>query len=66
MSEKILEVKDLQVNFRTYAGISHAVRGVDFYLNRGGNTCDRWRVRMRKDSYIESDYGVASGIEYRY
>ncbi len=35
MSEKILEVKDLQVNFRTYAGISHAVRGVDFYLNRG-------------------------------
>ena len=35
MSEKILEVKDLQVNFRTYAGISHAVRGVNFYLNRG-------------------------------
>lgn len=35
MSEKILEVNDLQVSFRTYAGISHAVRGVDFYLNRG-------------------------------
>lgn len=35
MSEKILEVKDLQVSFRTYAGISHAVRGVDFYLNKG-------------------------------
>ena len=35
MSEKILEVKNLEVSFRTYAGISHAVRGVDFYLNRG-------------------------------
>ncbi|MDE6938209.1 MAG: ABC transporter ATP-binding protein, partial [Lachnospiraceae bacterium] len=35
MSEKILEVKDLHVSFRTYAGVSHAVRGVDFYLNKG-------------------------------
>ena len=35
MSEKILEVKDLNVSFHTYAGISHAVRGVDFHLNRG-------------------------------
>lgn len=35
MSEKILEVKDLHVSFHTYAGTSHAVRGVDFYLNKG-------------------------------
>ncbi len=35
MSEKLLEVKDLHVSFKTYAGISHAVRGVDFYLNKG-------------------------------
>lgn len=35
MSEKILEVKDLHVSFHTYAGVSHAVRGVDFYLNKG-------------------------------
>ena len=35
MSEKLLEVKDLQVSFNTYAGTSHAVRGVDFYLNKG-------------------------------
>lgn len=35
MSEKILEVQNLQVSFHTYAGISHAVRGVDFSLCKG-------------------------------
>lgn len=35
MNNKILEVKDLQVSFKTYAGVSHAVRGVDFFLERG-------------------------------
>lgn len=35
MSERILEVKDLHVSFRTYAGVSHAVRGVSFYLDKG-------------------------------
>ena len=35
MSEKLLEVKDLHVSFKTYAGTSHAVRGVDFHLNQG-------------------------------
>lgn len=34
-NEKILEVKDLRVSFKTYAGISRAVRGVDFHLNKG-------------------------------
>lgn len=35
MNEKILEVKNLNVSFKTYAGISHAVRGVDFELHKG-------------------------------
>ncbi|MET4559252.1 ABC transporter ATP-binding protein [Lysinibacillus parviboronicapiens] len=35
MSKKILEVKDLKVNFKTYAGIVHAVRGVNFDLSEG-------------------------------
>ena len=35
MDEKILEVRNLSVSFHTYAGTSHAVRGVDFYLNKG-------------------------------
>lgn len=33
--KRILEVKNLNISFRTYAGISRAVRGVDFHLNRG-------------------------------
>ncbi|WP_042221437.1 ABC transporter ATP-binding protein [Oceanobacillus manasiensis] len=33
--EKILEVKDLHVTFRTYGGTVKAVRGVDFHLNKG-------------------------------
>ena len=33
--ENILEIKNLYVNFNTYAGKVHAVRGVDFNLNRG-------------------------------
>ncbi|OEH55990.1 peptide ABC transporter ATP-binding protein [Oceanobacillus sp. E9] len=33
--EKILEVKDLHVTFTTYGGSVQAVRGVNFYLNKG-------------------------------
>ncbi|GEK32382.1 oligopeptide transport ATP-binding protein OppD [Kurthia zopfii] len=35
MAETILEVKDLQINFKTYAGVVHAVRGVNFDLKQG-------------------------------
>lgn len=34
-SEKILDIKNLSVSFKTYAGISQAVRGIDFYLEKG-------------------------------
>ncbi|MGJ9458183.1 ABC transporter ATP-binding protein [Oceanobacillus sp. CF4.6] len=33
--EKILEVENLHVTFRTYGGTVKAVRGVDFHLNEG-------------------------------
>ncbi|MEF9990672.1 MAG: ABC transporter ATP-binding protein [Romboutsia sp.] len=33
--EKILEVKDLNISFNTYAGEIKAVRGIDFELNKG-------------------------------
>ncbi|SDK14863.1 ABC transporter ATP-binding protein [Sediminibacillus albus] len=33
--EKILEVKDLEVTFKTYGGEVKAVRGVDFHLMKG-------------------------------
>lgn len=32
---KILEVKDLQIDFATYAGLVHAIRNVNFDLNKG-------------------------------
>ena len=35
MSELLLEVKDLRVSFKTYAGLVQAVRGVNFTLNKG-------------------------------
>lgn len=33
--EKILEVKNLEVSFHTYAGEVRAVRGIDFHLHKG-------------------------------
>lgn len=33
--EKLLEVKNLEINFNTYAGKIYAVRDVSFYLNEG-------------------------------
>ncbi|PWI22924.1 ABC transporter ATP-binding protein, partial [Kurthia sibirica] len=35
MAETILEVKDLKINFKTYAGTVQAVRGVNFSLEKG-------------------------------
>lgn len=35
MTEKLLEVNNLKVSFKTYAGIVQAVRGVNFTLNKG-------------------------------
>jgi oligopeptide transport system ATP-binding protein len=35
MAEKILEVKDLAISFKTQYGILHAIRGVSFDLHRG-------------------------------
>jgi oligopeptide transport system ATP-binding protein len=35
MTRKILDVKNLSVSFKTYAGENQAVRGVSFHLNEG-------------------------------
>ena len=34
-TDKILEVKNLTVNFKTDKGMLHAVRGINFHLNKG-------------------------------
>src|SRR5574344_305483 len=33
--KKVVEVKDLRINFKTYAGLVQAVRGVNFELYEG-------------------------------
>ncbi len=38
-AKKILEVKDLRVNFKSDSGIVHAVRGVSFDLYKGETLC---------------------------
>ena len=35
MRETILEIKNLEVNFSTFAGTVHAVRNVSFTLHKG-------------------------------
>ena len=35
MTEKVLDVKNLEINFHTYAGDVKAIRNVSFHLNRG-------------------------------
>lgn len=35
MMEKLLEVKDLRVNFKVHGGVVKAVRGVNFHVNKG-------------------------------
>ena len=35
MKKKVLEVNDLRINFKTYAGVVQAVRGVNFELYEG-------------------------------
>lgn len=35
MTDNLLEVKDLHISFKTYAGKVHAVRGVNFELKKG-------------------------------
>ena len=39
MSDKVLSVKDLVINFKTDSGILHAVRNVSFDLERGETLC---------------------------
>lgn len=44
MSETILQIRDLDISFRTNAGCVHAIRGVNFELRRGETVADRKSV----------------------
>ncbi len=35
MDKKLLEIKDLEISFNTYAGEVKAVRGINFHVDKG-------------------------------
>lgn len=47
--EHILEVKNLNVSFKSYLGTVRAVQGVDFVLDQKETLGDGRRIRLRKD-----------------
>lgn len=47
--EHILEVKNLNVSFKSYLGTVRAVQGVDFVLDQKETAGDGRRIRLRKD-----------------
>ena len=40
--QKILEINDLNISFKTEGKKLKAIRGVNFDLYKGGNDCHRW------------------------
>ncbi len=52
MSEKLLEVKNLKTYFYTDDGVVKSVDGVSFSVEKGKNSGDRRRIRLRKKYYI--------------
>ncbi|CAM3457037.1 hypothetical protein HYSC106933_06585 [Hydrogenibacillus schlegelii] len=52
MAERLLEVEDLVVSFRTYAGKVHAVRGVSF----ASMPARRWRSSANRGAEKASPF----------
>ena len=55
MSERVLEVNNLHVSFDITAGEVQAVRGVDFFLNKGETLAivgeSFWQICNNKSNY---------------
>ena len=58
MSERVLEVNDLHVSFDITAGEVQAVRGVDFYLNKGETLAIVGESGSGKSVTTQSNYKV--------
>ncbi len=68
-----LEVRDLQVEFRTRAGLAHAVNGVSFHLNPGETLailgesgCGKSVTAQAVMGILDSPPGFITGGEIRY